>query len=987
MGLFESELTLPGVITEVINDYSAGYDTSLWGTTDSVTVMGTAFNGPVGQVVKIYSKEMAKYIFGDSFDPATKREASLVPEIYDVWDKGCRTIYAVRVSGKEMYKDYELATESPLKLRVSGQFPCNDNKACYMTYNATQGSEKAFGPTEGVLRIYKPADRTVISEKMAGVVDDLDSILITEVNLDDNGFTKASRLIDLINLVNELDTNNVIKLSLVDENGIERNSATKEVQKICIGSLFPGIYTLCRDEATDGVNVVTNVSVVRNSDSALFSGCTDTLWKKLVLNTDPSASYPIYGKVADLKTHLPASLVIDDKYDYLKDVGAIDMIATKNDTDYEEVEVDGFELYKKLGTGYARTATLKEMKKLVSGSEETEDAVYSYKYKVIPAPDGDDYKVIGIEDGIYSVLQMHESDYLVLAAATAETDLSAKLPKKAEFLRAKSSNLILKNNDYPDGVMLASCKIDNTDIKSQQNLYDMKIGKLPEGITQEVILNNLSSLRFVRLPKIAANLEVDGINKNQLALADNGKIQTYNGTKFVNLESDVYDDAYIITEEENKLVLYNKTEGSDTYTLVTDYEPLYATSEDETYMFIVGMTDDVANVYSVKKADNTIEPLMSLQDLSDNAIGESDYTVTLVEKALPIIDEENSNHTYVRVYSNILEYCSIEEFVEELNEIETLNKYFLFDTVENVVASDDFPEADLTATGTNKDDEPVYDTTLHIPYMTTDNFARHLAQHCLYTSLKSYPTHGVIGCDRLTGISLSTIADRVDEICSLDLDMYAKKSNGNNMLDNENLPHPIGRCLSVTFMQYPISTGNGYYYISNGASGYAGMISALDVDRSSTNQPINIDSDNLMLSLSEYQLRKLNTAGIVCCKNSTSQGVVIVDGITQAPSTSVYRRLSTTKIINVIGRRLKTAIEPFIGLPQNDVYMNSMETSIKSVMNQIVDSGLISDYNFNVITDGVSRNLGEVKIEYFIVPAYEIRKVSNSITVTESVNS
>ena len=202
MGIFESELTLPGVITEVVNDYSSGYDKSSWGTTESVTVIGTAFNGPVGQVVKIYSKEMAKYIFGDSFDPVTKREASLVPEIYDAWDKGCRTIYAVRISGKDMYKDYELATETPLKLRLSGKFPCNDNKACYMTYQATQGSEKAFGETEGILRIYKPADRTVISEKMAGVVDNLDSILVTEVNLDENGFTKASRLIDLINLVN-----------------------------------------------------------------------------------------------------------------------------------------------------------------------------------------------------------------------------------------------------------------------------------------------------------------------------------------------------------------------------------------------------------------------------------------------------------------------------------------------------------------------------------------------------------------------------------------------------------------------------------------------------------------------------------------------------------------------------------------------------------------------------------------------------------------
>lgn len=988
MGIFENELTLPGVITEVINDYpSSGYDTSLWGTTESVTIIGTAFNGPVGKVVKIFSKEMAKYIFGDSFDPATKREASLVAEIYDAWDRGCRTIYAVRISGKEMYKDYELATESKLKLRLSGKFPCNDNKACYMTYQATQGSEKAFGETEGILRIYKPADRTVISEKMAGIVDDLNSILVTEINLDDNGFDKSSRLIDLLDIINNTNSNNVLRLSLVDENGIEKTSATKEVQEINIGSLFPGIYTICREKATEAVKVVTDISVVRNDDIPLYPGCTKNLWKRLILNTNPANSYPIYGQVSDLKLHLPVSLNIDENYNYLKNIGAIDMIAIKNKEDYEEVDLRGFELYKKLGNGYARTAKLKEMKKIISGSEETGDAIYSSKYKVIPAPDGDEYKVIGINDGIYSILQMHESDYIVLAAATAETDLTEKLPKKNKFLRSKSKNAILKNTEFPNGAIIASCKIDNEDINSQQICYDIKIDKIPSGITQKSIMDNLLSLKFVRLPKITANAEFEkGIVENQLALADNGNLQIFNGSKFINLDSNIFNDAYILTEENNKLVIYEKKTNATQFTLLNDFESLYSLGKDGNYIFIVAIMDDIANIYSINKSDNTIEPLISLQDFSDNLLDDADYTVTFVEKPLPILNEEKPNHTYIRIYSNILEYCSIEEFVEELNENEILNKYFLFEVSNIATAADDFPENSLTAVEYNKEKEPVYDITLHIPYTTTDNFARHLAQHCVYTSLKTYPTHGVIGCDRLNGISLSTIANRVNEICSLDLDMYAKKSNGNNMLDSKNLPHPIGRCLSITFMQYPVTTGNGYNYISSGAAGYAGMISTLDADRSSTNQSIDISENDLMFNLSEYQLKNLNTAGIVCCKASTTKGVVVVDGITQAPATSVYRRLSTTKIINVVGRVLKTAIEPYIGLPQSDAYLNAMETAIKSTMNKLVGV-LINDYNYEVITDLAAEKLGIVKINYAIVPAYEIRQVKNSITVSDRSNA
>ena len=53
MTLFDDELTLPGVITQVVPDYSSGYDTSAWGTTESVTIIGTAFNGPVGSQYKL----------------------------------------------------------------------------------------------------------------------------------------------------------------------------------------------------------------------------------------------------------------------------------------------------------------------------------------------------------------------------------------------------------------------------------------------------------------------------------------------------------------------------------------------------------------------------------------------------------------------------------------------------------------------------------------------------------------------------------------------------------------------------------------------------------------------------------------------------------------------------------------------------------------------------------------------------------------------
>ena len=260
--MFEDELILPGVITEIISDYSANYDTSEFGTTESVTIIGTAFNGPVGQPVPIYSPEFAKLTFGEAFDPVTRREASLIPEVISAWNKGCRTIYAVRISGKEIYKDFELAIESDYKLRLSGSFPHNANKECYMHYKTTQGESNA-----GKIRIYKPANRTTIQEKMEGVVDSLNSILVCELNLSNLELTKNSKLVDLIEKFNELKANNVLTLGIVDKAGVPLDLASKEAQSLCIGDMFPGIYTIGRDKPGDGRVPKTNIEILKGDTS------------------------------------------------------------------------------------------------------------------------------------------------------------------------------------------------------------------------------------------------------------------------------------------------------------------------------------------------------------------------------------------------------------------------------------------------------------------------------------------------------------------------------------------------------------------------------------------------------------------------------------------------------------------------------------------------------------------------------------------------
>ena len=1031
--IFEDELILPGVITEIVNDYIAGYDTSEFGTTDAVTIVGTAFNGPVGVPVPVFSPEYAKYMYGEAFDSATRREASLIPEIYDAWDRGCRTIYAVRLSGKDMYKDYELALESNLMLRVSGQFPCNENKECYMLYKVQQGSVGA-----GTIRLYKPATRTTVQEKLQGVVNNVNSILVTEFNLEANGITKGTRLIDLINKINSLNANNVITLSIVNKDGIVMTEADKEVQMLNVGDLFPGIYTLGRDKVGEGIDPKTNIEIVRTKVSAPYSNFKDAVWRKLVINTDVKQPYPLCSDdFNDFKSSLK-SIVADSDFDFLKKIGLIDRLAVKDDIDYEEVDLDPFDIYCRLGKGFVKTA---KIQKKVKGDR--------VSFKVVQPDEDDKNRVVGLNDGIYSVLENHKSDYIVLAGISAETVINNVLPRKEEFKVVNPGSISLIDMNAGDVVLRANCKVDAKNFNRIVD-YDLSIRNVDSSeliqkiLNHDLILNNLSPQKFLRVPVIAESelaKEFDDVPADTIALAINttdpnvginqGQLVRFNAKRkmFDVIDFDLlgigakgdanYVSPKLLVQIRQSLKVFKQSETDGVYVL--DENPTQEELPDgsfTSYNFMVATAGTHANVYFVplgdvddgientlllalrdidnaiqKDADgciltckldaDSITPLISLKDLADGALLEEEFTICCMEQDIPKLPAEgiSENETFVGIYSNEITFCSQEEMVGIINNLSFIKDKFVFELANSVNALEELPDY-LYGSNFNRAEEFVYDEDMYIPYTTSDNFARHLAQHCLYTQLKTYPTHGVIGCSKLAGINLSTIAQRIDDICNFEFDLYAKKENGNYMLDSDNEPYPLGRCISITFMQYTVGTGTSYNYVSNGAAGYAGMVSALPIERSSTNQPINVG--DISFELSNYQLGRLNTKGIVCCKNTTTNGVVVVDGITQAPRTSAYRRLSTSKTINAVDRVLRTAIEPYIGLVDSLSTRNSLNTAIKSALNSLVDV-IINDFKFKISTDASGGNLGVIRIDYVIVPLNEIREVRNRVEISDAI--
>lgn len=988
--LFENELVLPGVITEILPTYSEGYDTSLFDTTESLVLIGTAFNGPVGRPVKIYSPEHAKYIFGDSFDPKTRKEATLVPEIYNAWDRGTRTIYAVRVSGKEMYKDYNLAIESRLKLRVSSVFPSNVNKDCFFVYEATQGQ----GPA-GIFHIYKPASKATITEKMQGILDGSESILVNSLNLDVYSLTKNSKLSDAIRIFNENLNNNGLRLAIVNEEGADVTNTDKYAHALSLGDMFPGLYTVGRNTNATGVIAATDVDYVNNETVEAYKGFEGALWKKLVLNSDINAPYPIYSVNSEdlVNKILSTGIVADEKYDWVKVPGNVNKVYKKDNIDYEEVELNDFELYKKLGSGFAKTAKIQEIEK-----KDQEGHVTGTYYKVIETPHGDENRILPIEDGIYSILENYGTDYRVLTCANAETKINARLPKKDEFKKTNGTTLSL--NDGEVDRIAVKANVEEKDFTASKD-YIMTVEQLE--LDRDEIFASLSEDRkYKRVPTITdlkTNLELnDGqlavlitepgvrtvvdkatveqavVSSNIISEGATYKLCKYNkkakafevvSSKYfaLNTKGEVK-DKFAISTEDGKLIALEVAKEAQvaegTYPLTKE------TLEADQYVIV---ESEIVNI--AKTTAENLVPVIGLQALLDYEEG-NDFTLAYIDR-VPATDA--SSKSIVKIVSNKLEWCTYEELVQDLNEEHQLSKLFYFSLKDPVFGPADV-STKLTAKGVDRG-EPTYDINKYIPYTTGDNFARQLAQHCMYTSMKTYPTHGVIGCEKLTGVTLNAIADKVQNIYNLNLDLHVKKSNGNDLLDKNNMPYPIGRCLSVTFIQYGVTTGNGYTFISNGAAGYAGMISTLPAGKSSTNQPFNIPS--LAYELSQHQLGLLSNKGFVVCKNS-NKGIAIADGVTQAPVDSPFVRLATTKTMNIVDRVLRAAIEPFIGLQDTLSNRNSLETSIKSELNKLLDN-ILRAYDFKLSTEANSQRLGVIFIDYAIAPTNEIKEVRNRIEV------
>lgn len=960
--IFSYDNILPGVITEIDSQYEAGYDTSLFGTTDSIVICGTAASGPVGIPTPVYSLEHAHYLYGGSYDSETHREFSLTVAIANAMAHGARTVYGCRINGIDLQKVFNFREKTGFKLRLQSRYPANIEKQCYFQYIGTQGAEKFV--------LFKPAELATIQEKMRGNVESADSMLRIEINLaEDYQMTKADKLVNAINLFNNHNYNNCLELEIVDNDGkaVTFSEAAKDIR---LGALYDGIYFLGRGEsACEKVTSVVTKIVMGDDEDVPYKDFSGNSYKTIAINTDVSQPLPISYALANKGDFLEIC-GIGDVDEMLESFGGTGLIFKEDKIDYAETNLTEYEKYLKLGRGFATTChLLKRVDK--DGNELTP--------KVVETDIDDKNRIVPTGDGIFSILEDSPIRYRVMANDfAADAVINGKILKPEAF---KETNALY--GTLLSGNVVFKSKVAVDDITSPKT-YEFHVynhDEIPVMTKAEIFTDKVA--KTVGYTTDAEELTALVAKEGEIALVMSSEDAGATASAmYIADEKGCFQEAVVSGRFAG---LYMA--GKNVVEVTVDGEGEDAVFAFKTVSSMADLTDDADKKYFVAETDDELF-VLEFGDLTGAAV-----VVSTVDTA---VDEDKDTQLSVFYQSNTagtnlvcinfpyFDTLVLSDFVELLNDSVLANVFEFYIAEESVPHQYDY----VTEVDTENSLEPGngiimnadrrrgYNYSKYLPFTTSDNFTRLGAQSCTYGELKTAPQHLVIGVSRISDTTKTALAKKVKDLQNYSWDLYVKNNFGRNMLNANNMPYPIGRNVSVTcFQEY--ETMDNYSTIMNGAAAYAGMISALDVARSSTAQPMDMES---MFEFSHSQLQTLSALGIVTLKRTYTRGWVITDGVTMADNNDLLRRLLNTRIMHFIEQELRAASEPFIGTVNSSSNRNSLQTAINSRLSKYKDV-LLRGYSFQIIDDGSADQYTYIDIEYTIVPYNEIREIRNFIHV------
>jgi hypothetical protein len=272
----------------------------------------------------------------------------------------------------------------------------------------------------------------------------------------------------------------------------------------------------------------------------------------------------------------------------------------------------------------------------------------------------------------------------------------------------------------------------------------------------------------------------------------------------------------------------------------------------------------------------------------------------------------------------------------------------------------------------------------------TRNFATQLAQHCAIVTAKTWETIGVINVAPVKNATLLDIQAYIDELTAPGMNehyMY-NEATGELILNDEGEPMDIGRYVNVVYgPEVGLANDKIGTYVSDGAAVYAGLITTLNPEVSTTNKAVPVQG--LRYHLSEAQHNQLAGARYVTFEEKINlngtRRVVVKDGVTAALPTSDYQRLSTVRIVHATVQLVRRKADPFIGMPNGLAQRNSLATEIQAGLDRLKELGVLQDFRFSIFTSAKERVLGNAFITLELVPQFETRKIFTSVSLRASL--
>jgi len=167
------------------------------------------------------------------------------------------------------------------------------------------------------------------------------------------------------------------------------------------------------------------------------------------------------------------------------------------------------------------------------------------------------------------------------------------------------------------------------------------------------------------------------------------------------------------------------------------------------------------------------------------------------------------------------------------------------------------------------------------------------------------------------------------------------------------------------------------YYNGPGDGAYAGLISALPPEISTTNQIVR--GAESLRNFSARQVNDLAGARYVAFW-ARPNGYVVASGMTGAHNISQYYRsdfvrLTTMRITQESINAVRIVSLPFIGKPNNAANRSAIENAIDEGLGRLQKRGALEGFAFSLVSTPTMRVLGQIIVDLTIVPAFEIQEI------------